>query len=129
MLNRAAFPDIGWGKRTQSCPAPRTCNFNKMATEQTSQDENDLLTVRPLLVDKQPTGTYYCITIHQFVRGAGQEVGRSCVMLEFKNKKIMVSQYWARYWASQAWPDPCKTRVRKTAFTSIILFGRGELVT
>ena len=25
------------------------------------------------------------------LRGAGQEVGRSCVMLEFKNKKIMVS--------------------------------------
>ena len=24
-------------------------------------------------------------------RGAGQEVGRSCIMLEFKNKKIMVS--------------------------------------
>ena len=23
-------------------------------------------------------------------RGAGQEVGRSCIMLEFKNKKIMV---------------------------------------
>lgn len=28
---------------------------------------------------------YYCC-----VRGAGQEVGRSCIMLEFKNKKIMV---------------------------------------
>ena len=24
--------------------------------------------------------------------GAGQEVGRSCIMLEFKNKKIMVSE-------------------------------------
>lgn len=25
-----------------------------------------------------------------FQRGAGQEVGRSCIMLEFKGKKIMV---------------------------------------
>ena len=25
------------------------------------------------------------------IRGAGQEVGRSCIMLEFKGKKIMVS--------------------------------------
>jgi cleavage and polyadenylation specificity factor subunit 3 len=34
-------------------------------------EENDLLMIRPL--------------------GAGQEVGRSCIMLEFKGKKIMVS--------------------------------------
>lgn len=33
-------------------------------------EESDLLTIRPL--------------------GAGQEVGRSCIMLEFKNKKIML---------------------------------------
>ncbi len=28
-----------------------------------------------------------------YSRGAGQEVGRSCIMIEFKGKKIMVSQY------------------------------------
>jgi cleavage and polyadenylation specificity factor subunit 3 len=33
-------------------------------------EENDLLLIRPL--------------------GAGQEVGRSCIMLEFKGKKIML---------------------------------------
>ena len=38
----------------------------------------------------------WCITIEHpsdgyFLRGAGQEVGRSCIMLEFKGKKIMVS--------------------------------------
>lgn len=27
------------------------------------------------------------------LRGAGQEVGRSCIMLEFKNKKIMVKMH------------------------------------
>lgn len=31
------------------------------------------------------------IFIFNFFRGAGQEVGRSCIMLEFKGKKIMVS--------------------------------------
>lgn len=34
-------------------------------------EESDLLSIRPL--------------------GAGQEVGRSCIMLEFKGKSIMVS--------------------------------------
>ena len=29
-------------------------------------------------------------------RGAGQEVGRSCIMLEFKGKKIMVNKYQNR---------------------------------
>ena len=28
--------------------------------------------------------------IMEIFRGAGQEVGRSCIMLEFKGKKIMV---------------------------------------
>ncbi|XP_019862786.1 PREDICTED: cleavage and polyadenylation specificity factor 73-like, partial [Amphimedon queenslandica] len=37
---------------------------------QQDREDSDLLTIRPL--------------------GAGQEVGRSCIMLEFKNKKIML---------------------------------------
>lgn len=50
-------------------------------------EESDQLTIRPLwvvhgLVDTNMMYVYY--------RGAGQEVGRSCIMLEFKNKKIMV---------------------------------------
>lgn len=34
----------------------------------------------------------YILSIFQFQfnRGAGQEVGRSCIMLEFKGKKIML---------------------------------------
>lgn len=44
---------------------------NKRKSEfQVPTDENDLLSIRPL--------------------GAGQEVGRSCIMLEFKNKTIMM---------------------------------------
>jgi cleavage and polyadenylation specificity factor subunit 3 len=39
-------------------------------TSKDTQEESDLLTIRPL--------------------GAGQEVGRSCIMLEFKNKNIML---------------------------------------
>lgn len=37
---------------------------------QVPAEESDLLSIRPL--------------------GAGQEVGRSCIMLEFKGKKIML---------------------------------------
>jgi len=30
------------------------------------------------------------MTLVSFCRGAGQEVGRSCIILEFKGRKIMV---------------------------------------
>jgi cleavage and polyadenylation specificity factor subunit 3 len=42
----------------------------KRKNEQLPAEESDQLIIRPL--------------------GAGQEVGRSCIMLEFKGKKIMV---------------------------------------
>jgi predicted metal-dependent RNase len=42
----------------------------KRKAEGPPPEESDLLVIRPL--------------------GAGQEVGRSCIMLEFKGKKIMV---------------------------------------
>lgn len=34
----------------------------------------------------------YVLIIHlfEFFSGAGQEVGRSCIVMEFKGKKIMV---------------------------------------
>ncbi|KAG5321931.1 CPSF3 factor, partial [Pseudoatta argentina] len=55
--------------------AKRINYFNKMSTKRKSDtqvpaEESDLLSIRPL--------------------GAGQEVGRSCIMLEFKGKKIML---------------------------------------
>ena len=40
-------------------------------------EESDLLSIRPL--------------------GAGQEVGRSCIMLEFKGKKIMVGLWYSSW--------------------------------
>jgi hypothetical protein len=37
-------------------------------------------------------GKFMGVFITLLFRGAGQEVGRSCIMLEFKGKKIMVNK-------------------------------------
>ena len=43
-----------------------------------------------------PGSNLICICYLCF-RGAGQEVGRSCIILEFKGKKIMVGGSWLQY--------------------------------
>ena len=45
----------------------------------------DSLIVRLCLIFSPSLSLVHC-------SGAGQEVGRSCIMSEFKNKKIMVSK-------------------------------------
>lgn len=51
-------------------------------------EESDQLLIRPLYVKN----ILFILKNTSIVcsRGAGQEVGRSCIMLEFKGKKIMV---------------------------------------
>lgn len=39
------------------------------------------------------------MTLISFCRGAGQEVGRSCIILEFKGRKIMVIIVWMYLYA------------------------------
>lgn len=54
---------------------------------QVPSEENDLMVIRPLYV----IFGFENFEVMFFVfSGAGQEVGRSCIMLEFKGKKIMV---------------------------------------
>uniref|UniRef100_A0A1X7TM46 Cleavage and polyadenylation specificity factor subunit 3 n=3 Tax=Amphimedon queenslandica TaxID=400682 RepID=A0A1X7TM46_AMPQE len=68
------FPPIFYESESRS--AQLKLSFKRMSSEgggnngQQDREDSDLLTIRPL--------------------GAGQEVGRSCIMLEFKNKKIML---------------------------------------
>lgn len=68
---------------------------------QVPAEESDLLLIRPLYVNcvilfrlvftQIPIFSKHSIlTFFSRCRGAGQEVGRSCIMLEFKGKKIMV---------------------------------------
>lgn len=69
------------------------------------EEESDILLIRPLLVDYfYLLGNTLCKQLHieilsifsfvcfffEYFSGAGQEVGRSCIMLEFKGKKIML---------------------------------------
>ena len=61
--------------------------MSKRKLEEGSGEESDLLTIRPLYAFIQD---FLRISVCLIDRGAGQEVGRSCIMLEFKNKKIMV---------------------------------------
>lgn len=43
------------------------------------------------------------MTLISFCRGAGQEVGRSCIILEFKGRKIMVIIAWIYFYALSVW--------------------------